>query len=80
MNSNIRTALGFLHMHSSYDRDDYVTVHMGNVMEGFERNFNKQSSDEVSHFGARYDYDSVMHYSAYAFTKNGKPTIVPDVS
>lgn len=24
-----------------------------------------------------YDFDSIMHYDAYAFTSNGRPTIEP---
>lgn len=33
----------------------------------------------VSSFGQRYDYGSIMHYDAYAFSANGNPTIVPKV-
>ncbi|KAF2889311.1 hypothetical protein ILUMI_16862 [Ignelater luminosus] len=33
--------------------------------------------DEITDFGEKYDYDSLMHYSAYAFSRNGKMTIVP---
>merc|ERR1712098_683973 len=44
-------------------------------MEGHEDNFAKQSNSEVSQFGLPYDFESVMHYGAYFFTKNDKITI-----
>ncbi|KAF2887029.1 hypothetical protein ILUMI_19142 [Ignelater luminosus] len=31
---------------------------------------------ETMNFGEKYDYDSLMHYSAYAFSKNRRKTIV----
>lgn len=31
----------------------------------------------IDHLGTKYDYGSIMHYSAMAFSKNGKPTIEP---
>lgn len=67
-------------MQSAYDRDDYVTINKDNIAFGTQNNFNKYTSSEVTHFGVEYDYDSVLHYSAYAFSNNGKPTIVPVVS
>ncbi|XP_066998537.1 zinc metalloproteinase nas-13 [Anabrus simplex] len=70
-------ALGFYHMQSAPDRDNYVTVVWGNILTGHEHNFKKYGTDTVTEYGVEYDYNSVMHYSAYAFSKNGNKTIVP---
>lgn len=67
-------------MQSAYDRDEYVTIHWEDISPGTEHNFNKYTNSQVTHFNATYDYFSVMHYSAYGFSKNGNPTIVPTVS
>ncbi|XP_045124478.1 zinc metalloproteinase nas-4-like [Portunus trituberculatus] len=69
-------ALGFHHEQSRYDRDDYVTIMWDNIEPGHEHNFNKYSSSVISGFGEDYDYGSVMHYSAHAFSVNGEKTIV----
>lgn len=68
-------ALGFYHQQSSADRDTFVNIHFENVESGQEHNFNKYSSSEVTNFGVRYDYASIMHYGPYSFSKNGRPTI-----
>ncbi|XP_026684649.1 zinc metalloproteinase nas-14-like [Diaphorina citri] len=44
---------------------------------GTERNFKKYPPSEITDFGVGYDFDSVMHYSRKAFSKNGDDTIVP---
>lgn len=67
-------------MQSASDRDDYVTIHYENITPGHEHNFAKYKNTKVTHFNATYDYDSIMHYSAFGFSKNGKATIVPVVS
>lgn len=70
-------ALGFYHQQSTYDRDDFVTIVEENIQDGKQHNFNKYLTTTVTDFGVRYDYDSVMHYSSLAFSKNGEMTIVP---
>jgi hypothetical protein len=47
---------------------------------GQEHNFDKYDANTITNFGVPYDYDSVMHYDAYAFSANGQPTITPLVS
>lgn len=65
-------------MQSANDRDEYVTVHWDNTNQ--KHNFEKYNNTVVTDLEAPYDFFSVMHNSAYAFTANGKPTIVPKVS
>lgn len=66
-------ALGIYHEQSRPDRDSYVSIIWENIMEGFEGNFEKVLS--VDSLGSPYDYDSVMHYHNWAFSKNGEQTI-----
>jgi len=68
-------ASGFFHEQSRYDRDTYVRINLANVKDGYSNNFNKYTSSQIQHLGEPYDYTSVMHYSATAFSKNGKNTI-----
>ena len=66
-------AAGFSHMQSREDRDTYVTINSDNIESGKEHNFKKLNS-KSSNIGD-YDFNSVMHYSAKGFSKNGKNTI-----
>lgn len=42
----------------------------------FKFAFDKYSQRKIDSLGVEYDYYSVMHYGAKAFSKNGLPTIV----
>ncbi|XP_033099370.1 zinc metalloproteinase nas-6-like isoform X2 [Anneissia japonica] len=68
-------AIGFWHEQGRRDRDDYITIVDKNVAPGLEKNFGKIDKANVTSMGFMYDYQSVMHYGALYFTKNGKPTI-----
>ncbi|KAJ0180961.1 hypothetical protein K1T71_003046 [Dendrolimus kikuchii] len=68
--------LGFLHMQSTYDRDNYVEIVEENIIPSTIHNFNIYTSDLVSNLGVEYDYVSCLHYGPYAFSINGLPTIV----
>ena len=45
------------------------------IISGMEHNFDKFGADLITSFGQPYDYASIMHYTAYAFSSNGLPTI-----
>lgn len=67
--------LGLWHEQSRSDRDLYVKVLWENIEEGHEYNFFQHLSNNGDY--GDYDYDSIMHYSPYAFSKNGEKTIIP---
>uniref|UniRef100_A0A8C6ZGV1 Metalloendopeptidase n=1 Tax=Nothoprocta perdicaria TaxID=30464 RepID=A0A8C6ZGV1_NOTPE len=65
---------GFWHEHSRADRDDYVRIAWEHVLPGFEGNFMKSRTPNML---VGYDYSSVLHYSRFAFSRSGAPTITP---
>uniref|UniRef100_A0A3Q1CFE7 Metalloendopeptidase n=1 Tax=Amphiprion ocellaris TaxID=80972 RepID=A0A3Q1CFE7_AMPOC len=67
-------ALGFNHEQTRSDRDNHIKVMLQNVQSGMEHNFRKIATLNQ---GTPYDYNSVMQYHKYAFSKNNKPTMVP---
>lgn len=68
-------ALGLWHEQSRADRDAYIRILWENIEEDHRYNFDQHINEGID-FG-EYDYQSIMHYNAYAFSKNGRKTIVP---
>ncbi len=68
-------ALGLWHEQSRSDRDAYIQIVWENIDEHYRYNFDQHLSDGQDY--GDYDYESVMHYNAYAFSTNGKKTIIP---
>ncbi|GLD58468.1 high choriolytic enzyme 1-like protein [Lates japonicus] len=67
-------ALGFNHEQTRSDRDDHIKVLLQNVQSGMEHNFRKIATLNQ---GTPYDYNSVMQYHKYAFSRNNQPTMLP---
>ena len=64
-------SLGILHEHQRKDRKEKVLIQYENIIEEKIHNFYiRNETIETS-----YDFDSIMHYGRYFFTKNGKETI-----
>ncbi|MGB7924385.1 MAG: Dot/Icm T4SS effector Zinc-dependent metalloprotease LegP [Pyrinomonadaceae bacterium] len=66
-------ALGLWHEQSREDRGSFIRINWQNIESGKEHNFNQHISDGDDIGG--YDYGSIMHYGAFAFSKNNLPTI-----
>jgi astacin (peptidase family M12A) len=66
-------ALGLWHEQSRSDRDQFIEVVIANVDPRFVHNFDKHILDGDDLGG--YDFGSIMHYPATAFSINGQPTI-----
>ena len=67
--------IGLWHEQSRGDRDTFVEVRMQNVIAGMEHNFDQHITDGTD--VDKYDYESIMHYPANAFSRNGQDTLVP---
>ena len=66
-------AAGLFHEQVRDDRDDHVSVLPQNIDKRFTFNFARTfgASDDLGH----YDYGSIMHYSAFLFSRNRRPTL-----
>jgi hypothetical protein len=68
---------GFYHEQSRGDRDDFITIVFDEIAPEFRDEFEKR--DGRGQDIGPYDYGSIMHYSARAFSRSGRPTIIPKV-
>jgi hypothetical protein len=66
-------AAGLWHEQSRGDRNKHIDIHWENIDPMAKGQF-KQNWLFARDVGP-YDFDSIMHYDAYAFSKNDKPTI-----
>ncbi len=66
-------AVGLWHEQSREDRDRHIRILWANIGEGARSNFNQivSQGDDIG----LYDFNSIMHYNAYAFSANGQPTM-----
>lgn len=70
-------AIGFYHMQSATERDEYVEIVWDKIEPGTANNFNKYEANVIQTHGVEYDYGSIMHYGPTAFSVDGSPTILP---
>ncbi|MFD4351486.1 Dot/Icm T4SS effector Zinc-dependent metalloprotease LegP [Nocardia sp. NPDC058518] len=68
-------ALGLWHEQSREDRNTFIEVRFANIAAANQHNFNQHITDGDD-IGT-YDFGSIMHYPATAFSTNGQATIVP---
>ena len=66
-------AFGLLHEQQHPDRDKYLTIHHNNIKPLTLPNFWKVPLVGKSY--SSFDFDSIMLYHSFAFTKNGEMTI-----
>ncbi|MFS4482746.1 M12 family metallopeptidase [Hyunsoonleella sp. 2307UL5-6] len=71
-------AVGLWHEQSRADRDNFITVNFGNIEAGREFNFYTygQQGQDGREYTSTLDFNSIMLYSSYAFSRNGQPTIL----
>ncbi|MFE9789696.1 Dot/Icm T4SS effector Zinc-dependent metalloprotease LegP [Nocardia salmonicida] len=70
-------ALGLWHEQSRQDRGNFVAVRLDRVDPAHRHNFDQHISDGDD--VGRYDFGSIMHYPATAFSTTGQPTILARV-
>lgn len=67
-------ALGMYHEQCRTDRDNHITIHYSNIIDNAAHNFRKETRNY--YMIGQFDFNSIMMYSPYAFSKNpSQPTI-----
>jgi Astacin (Peptidase family M12A) len=66
--------VGLHHEQNRCDRDSFVTINFENIEVGYKYQFDKKCGLLYTDRG-NYDFDSIMHYDRFAFSKNGLSTI-----
>lgn len=61
-------ALGLWHEHTRPDRDTYIRINWDNIYPDYRHNFQRSQHEGVPDVG--YDFESIMHYSEYAFSSS----------
>ncbi|MDT0677425.1 M12 family metallopeptidase [Autumnicola musiva] len=71
-------AVGLWHEQNRVDRENHIRIYYKNVRNGMEYNFETYAEGgyDGKEFTSNLDFGSIMMYSSYSFSKNGKPTIV----
>jgi hypothetical protein len=69
--------IGLFHEHSAELRDKFVRILDVNIVDELKHNFDKFSAQWTDGLDySSYDYESIMHYGQFAFSKNGNATIM----
>lgn len=70
-------AIGLWHEQSRMDRDNFITIHYGNIESGKAHNFMTYGERKMdgAEFTEQLDFESIMMYGTHDFSKNGSPTI-----
>ncbi|XP_076825492.1 uncharacterized protein LOC143471045 isoform X2 [Clavelina lepadiformis] len=66
---------GFDHEQCRPDRDGYIKVIWENVLDAYRAHYRVMNVKYVVDLGSPYDFDSIMHYGKYGFTRNGEATV-----
>ena len=69
-------AIGFYHMHSRSDRDQYLRILWPNIHEEMQSQFRRNQRSQDILFRP-FDFDSIMLYGPKLFSKNGQDTMIP---
>ena len=65
-------ALGLYHEHQRPDRNDYITINVGNIDKShLNHDYARIPSELATTLGSEYDFASIMHYDVKAFSTGG---------
>lgn len=73
-------ALGLSHEQQRRDRSQYIRIRRDNIRPGYREFFRHKRALHVFTAGIPYDYQSILHYSPYAFTKSSESKTIKPIT